>query len=163
MEGGRERTAQHPWEATRQLALAAEEFEIYPNRDSMPFVPQYGIPGGWHLDTFIRGTLRNAGWRAAWAEVSSTVRARDDARIRRSPKSWRTGIRRGRPTGTGWCSPSLWSRAGRTAAPSDRGEQLLDVTREERESAMAKCVSLPLAFGLTRVLEGALSPSAPRG
>ncbi|MEU4878359.1 saccharopine dehydrogenase C-terminal domain-containing protein [Streptomyces sp. NPDC021608] len=160
--GGRERTAQHPWEATQPLVLDGEEFEVYPNRDSMPFAPQYGFPGGWHLDTFIRGTLRNAGWRAAWSEVFSTVRTRDDARIRALAKELADRY----PTGAADRDRVVLSVALELRGPGGgtqwRGERLLDVTGEERESAMAKCVSLPLAFGLTRVLQGALSPGLHR-
>jgi LmbE family N-acetylglucosaminyl deacetylase len=162
VDGGLERTARHPWEATRQLVLAGEEFEVYPNRDSVPFVAQYGFPEGWHLDTFIRGTLRNAGWRAAWSEVFTTVRTGDEARIRALAKELADRY----PTGAADRDRVVLSVALELRGPDGgtrwRAAQLLDVTGDVRESAMAKCVSLPLAFGLTRVLDGALSAGLHR-
>ncbi|MER8013116.1 saccharopine dehydrogenase C-terminal domain-containing protein [Streptomyces griseoluteus] len=162
VDGGVERTARHPWEATRRLALAGEEFEVYPNRDSVPFVAQYGFPERWHLDTFIRGTLRNAGWRAAWSDVFATVRTRDEARIRALAKELADRY----PTGAADRDRVVLSVALELRGPDGgtlwRGGQLLDVTGDEQESAMAKCVSLPLTFGLTRLLDGALSAGLHR-
>jgi saccharopine dehydrogenase (NADP+, L-glutamate forming) len=44
------------------------EFECYPNRDSLPFMEQYGIsPTGW----MFRGTLRNTGWCATLGKIAS--------------------------------------------------------------------------------------------
>jgi saccharopine dehydrogenase-like NADP-dependent oxidoreductase len=45
----------------------AGEFERYPNRDSLPYVETYGLEGA---ATMFRGTLRNAGWCAAWLALS---------------------------------------------------------------------------------------------
>ena len=43
-------------------------FECYPNRDSLPFMEQYGIkPTGW----MFRGTLRNVGWCATLKEIAA--------------------------------------------------------------------------------------------
>ncbi|MCS0634706.1 saccharopine dehydrogenase NADP-binding domain-containing protein [Streptomyces sp. LP05-1] len=152
---GAERRAPRPWEATRTLRRAGEAFEAYPNRDSLPFVGEYGFPEGWRLAEFVRGTLRNTGWRAAWAPVFEAVASGDPARLRdlagelarRYPA---TAEDRDRvvlavtlalraPGGGGW-----------------RGEYLLDLTGGAEESAMALCVSLPLAHGVVRVLRGAL-------
>ncbi|HNS52427.1 MAG TPA: saccharopine dehydrogenase C-terminal domain-containing protein [Anaerolineae bacterium] len=44
------------------------EFECYPNRDSLPFMEQYGIqPSGW----MFRGTLRNLGWCATLKRIAT--------------------------------------------------------------------------------------------
>ncbi|MFF5706526.1 saccharopine dehydrogenase C-terminal domain-containing protein [Streptomyces sp. NPDC012794] len=153
-EGG-EATARHPWEATRALTLAGEDFEVYPNRDSLPFVAQYGIPYYWHLDTFVRGTLRNSGWRAAWRQVFDTVSAGDPEAVRAlaaelAARHPTTPADRDRVVLS--VSLELRTRSGR----SWRGSRLLDLTGEPAESAMARCVSLPLAYGVTRILAGAL-------
>ncbi|MDQ1024529.1 hypothetical protein QF035_002111 [Streptomyces umbrinus] len=62
IEAGAETTAPRPWEATRPHVVDGEPFEVYPNRDSLPFVEQYGLPPAWKPQTFIRGTLRLDGW-----------------------------------------------------------------------------------------------------
>ncbi|MFF1560489.1 saccharopine dehydrogenase C-terminal domain-containing protein [Streptomyces sp. NPDC058279] len=155
IEAGAEVTVPHPWEATRTRTLAGEDFEVYPNRDSVPFVDQYGIPDHWELDAFVRGTLRNAGWRTAWKDVFETVAAEDPGAVRA-------------------LAAELAARHPTTADDRDRvvlsvtldlrtddgahwhGSHLLDVTGTAAESAMARCVSLPVAHGVTRILAGAL-------
>ena len=46
IEDGAETTTDRPWEATRPHGIDGETFEVYPNRDSVPFVAQYGLPAG---------------------------------------------------------------------------------------------------------------------
>ncbi|EKX66328.1 saccharopine dehydrogenase family protein [Streptomyces ipomoeae] len=156
IEEGRPRTATRPWQATRTLVLAGEAFEVYPNRDSLPFVAQYGIPDGWELETFVRGTLRNAGWRAAWTEVFDTVLTGDETRVRALAKELADRY----PTTDADRDRVVLSIELTVRDPDGgtrwRGAHLLDVTGDESESAMARCVSLPLAHGVTRILDGAL-------
>ncbi|MFI9648328.1 saccharopine dehydrogenase family protein [Streptomyces sp. NPDC052040] len=156
IEGGRRSTVRHPWEATRTVVLGGESFEVYPNRDSLPFVAQYRIPHDWHLDTFVRGTLRNAGWRAAWTEVFDTVLTDDETRIRSLAKE----LADRHPT-TEADRDRVVLTVGLTVRDEDggirwQGSHLLDLVGDETESAMARCVSLPLAHGVTRILDGAL-------
>ncbi|MFF4582988.1 saccharopine dehydrogenase C-terminal domain-containing protein [Streptomyces sp. NPDC001373] len=155
IDGCAELTASRPWEATTPLTLAGEEFEVYPNRDSLPFVAQYGIPYYWHLDTFVRGTLRNAGWRTAWEEVFETVAAGDQDAVRALAHE----LAARHPSGPAdldrvvlSVSLELRTRSGERW----RGSRLLDLTGGPDESAMARCVSLPVAYGVTRILAGAL-------
>ncbi|MFJ5531755.1 saccharopine dehydrogenase C-terminal domain-containing protein [Streptomyces sp. NPDC093261] len=156
IDGGRRRTVRRPWQATRTVVLGGEPFEVYPNRDSLPFVSQYRIPDGWHLETFVRGTLRNAGWRAAWTEVFDTVLTDDETRIRSLAKE----LADRHPT-TEADRDRVVLSVGLTVKDADggtrwQGSRLLDLTGDDTESAMARCVSLPLAHGVTRILDGAL-------
>ncbi|MDH6110346.1 hypothetical protein P3T34_002561 [Kitasatospora sp. MAP12-44] len=153
--GGEELTAERPWEATVDHRVDGELFEVYPNRDSLPFVTQYAIPADWQLQTFVRGTLRLEGWQAAWAEVFDTVRSGDDNRIAALAQELAashpmTEADRDRVVLT----VALRLRAADGSSWS--GEYLLDLLGDEHESAMARCVSLPLAYGITRILDGAL-------
>ncbi|MFI9269507.1 saccharopine dehydrogenase family protein [Kitasatospora sp. NPDC052896] len=152
---GAERTAERPWEATSTHLLDGEPFEVYPNRDSLPFVAQYGLPSGWRLATFVRGTLRLEGWRAAWEPVFATLTGGDDARIGALARDLAarypmTDTDRDRVV----LAVALSLRA--TDGRSWSGEYLLDLVGSETESAMARCVSLPLAYGITRILSGEL-------
>lgn len=81
IEDGAETTADRPWTATRPHAVDGESFEVYPNRDSVPFVAQYGLPPAWKPQTFVRGTLRLDGWLTAWAPVFAELAGDDDQRI----------------------------------------------------------------------------------
>lgn len=156
------RTAKHPWQATRSLVLAGEEFEVYPNRDSLPFLAQYGLPEAWRPTAFVRGTLRNSGWRDAWTEVFDTVMAGDETRVRALAKELAdryptTEADRDRVV----LAVELVVRDS-AGSPVWRGAHLLDMTGDAEESAMARCVALPLALGVTRVLDAALPPGLNR-
>ncbi len=154
-EGGVVRTVPRPWEAVVPHTVGAEEFEAYPNRDSTVFVDQYRVPSAWRVATFVRGTLRLAGWRAAWTEIFTTLETR--------------GL-----SGVDELAADLSRRYPATEADLDRvvltvevevrgdagrvwsGRHSLDLVGDRTESAMARCVSTPLAVGVGRLLAGVL-------
>jgi hypothetical protein len=165
IEDGTETTVERPWRATRPYVVDGdadgEIFEAYPNRDSVPFVAQYGLPAAWKPRTFVRGTLRLDGWLTAWAPVFAELERDDDARIAA-------------------LAGELAARHPMTEADRDRvvlavtldvdagsgdrwsGRYLLDLTGTAEESAMARCVSRPLALGATHILDGSLPPGLLR-
>lgn len=155
IEDGAETVAARPWEATRRHLVDGEAFEVYPNRDSLPFIEQYGLPAAWRPGTFVRGTLRLDGWLRAWAPVFEELTAGDDDRIAALARELAdtyptTDADRDRVVlavsldvdaadGTGWS-----------------GSCLLDLVGDETESAMARCVSRTLALGVRHILDGGL-------
>ena len=161
IEDGAETTAARPWEATRPHVIDGETFEVYPNRDSVPFVDQYGLPATWKPQTFVRGTLRLDGWLRAWDAVFEELKAGDDQRI-------------------GALAQELAARYPTTDADRDRvvlavcldvqggsgetwaGRYLLDLEGTAEESAMARCVSRTLALGVRHILDGSLPPGLSR-
>jgi hypothetical protein len=161
IEDGVRKQAVRPWEVTTRHMLDGEEFEAYPNRDSIPFVAQYGIPSNWQLETFVRGTLRLEGWSEAWADVFTELRTGDKERM-------------------GVLANELAARYPTDDADRDRvvlavtltvrpgdgepwsGRYLIDLTGDQSENAMARCVSLPLAFGIAEILAGRMSPGLHR-
>ncbi|MFF7259136.1 saccharopine dehydrogenase family protein [Streptomyces sp. NPDC008159] len=161
IEDGAETTAERPWRATRPFVVDGETFEAYPNRDSVPFLAQYGLPAAWKPRTFVRGTLRLDGWLTAWAPVFAELERDDDARIAA-------------------LAGELAARHPMTEADRDRvvlavtldvdagsgdrwaGRYLLDLTGTAEESAMARCVSRPLALGVTHILDASLPPGLLR-
>ena len=70
-------TVHKPWEAVELYPLpmpwGEDEFEVYPNRDSIPFIEQYQMDNGLKIDQFVRGTLRYKGWKNAWSDIFSEV------------------------------------------------------------------------------------------
>jgi saccharopine dehydrogenase (NADP+, L-glutamate forming) len=66
-----------PWQAVELYPLpmpwGAQEFEVYPNRDSLPFIDQYQLNGGLNIKQFVRGTLRYKGWKNAWKDIFSEI------------------------------------------------------------------------------------------
>ncbi|MEO1285300.1 MAG: saccharopine dehydrogenase C-terminal domain-containing protein, partial [Pseudomonadota bacterium] len=58
-----------PWDAISSYTAplpAPESFEVYPNRDSLPFMEDYSFDASWRVKEFVRGTLRLNGWAEAW-------------------------------------------------------------------------------------------------
>jgi hypothetical protein len=161
---GAERVADRPWEATRAVTLAGETFEAYPNRDSLPFVEQYGLPPSWRLRTFVRGTLRLEGWREAWAPVFAAVETGDDGRIAAladdlAARYPTTDADRDRVV----LAVALRVRGdGDGDGPTWSGAWLLDIVGDDADSAMARCVSLPLAVGVAGILAGDTAPGLHR-
>ncbi|MER5665620.1 saccharopine dehydrogenase family protein [Streptomyces mirabilis] len=161
VEDGIETTADRPWEATRPHLIDGEAFEVYPNRDSVPFVEQYGLPGTWKPETFVRGTLRLDGWLRAWDAVFEELKAGDDRRITALAQE----LARTYPTTDAdrdrvVLAVSLDVRGGSGATWS--GRYLLDLVGTAEESAMARCVSRTLALGVRHILDGSLPPGLGR-
>ena len=70
---GEERSTDTPYRETEAYQVNGEYFEAFPNRDSLPFIRQYGIDGNWSIEHFVRGTLRLNGWAKAWQDIFDTV------------------------------------------------------------------------------------------
>jgi hypothetical protein len=161
IEDGVRKQAVRPWEVTTRHMLDGEEFEAYPNRDSIPFVAQYGIPSNWHLETFVRGTLRLEGWSEAWADVFTELRTGDKERMGVLANELAARY----PTDDADRDRVVLAVA-LTVRPGDgepwSGRYLIDLTGDQSENAMARCVSLPLAFGIAEILAGRMSPGLHR-
>lgn len=157
IRGGRVVAVDRPWEAIEPVAVAGEAFEVYPNRDSLPYVAAYGIPDTWTLDTFSRGTLRLDGWSSAWRDVFAELAGADDQRL--------TDL-----------AAELAGRYPTTPADHDRvvlavkleigsgwtGEYVLDVAGTDLEDATPRLVSVPLACGILELLAGRVPPGLHR-
>lgn len=155
LQDGAETVAERPWEATRRHIVDGEAFEVYPNRDSVPFVEQYGLPAAWTPRTFVRGTLRLEGWLRAWDAVFEELKGGDDARIAALARE----LAEAHPTTDAdrdrvVLAVSLDVRGA--DGPAWSGTYLLDLVGDEEESAMARCVSRPLALGVRHILDGSL-------
>ena len=145
-----------PWEAvTHYLAPLPrpEQFEVYPNRDSLPYLAQYGFAEGWRMRDFVRGTLRLDGWAAAWRDVFATVAEADDAQLRDlSEALWREhAYAPGEPDRVVLVVDLKAERNGR---PVFHQAWLLDAEGDERGSAMARLVSVPVSLAVEALLEG---------
>ncbi|WP_427918605.1 saccharopine dehydrogenase family protein [Streptomyces sp. cg40] len=151
LEDGTETVAERPWEVTRPHVVDGETFEVYPNRDSVPFIEQYGLPTAWQPRTFVRGTLRLEGWLRAWEPVFEELKAGDDTRIAALARELAATY----PTTEAdhdrvvlAVSLDVRGDTGRTWS----GSCLLDLVGDEEESAMARCVSRPLSLAVRHIL-----------
>jgi saccharopine dehydrogenase-like NADP-dependent oxidoreductase len=71
-----------PWDAISTYVAPLpmpETFEVYPNRDSLPFIADYRFDPAWKLRDFVRGTIRLNGWAEAWKDIFAMVEALQDA------------------------------------------------------------------------------------
>jgi hypothetical protein len=156
VEGFEQRVVARPCEETRSYALDGEVFEVYPNRDSVPFIQQYDISEKWRVRDFVRGTLRHSGWRNAWRDIFATLETCDDAQLAALARD-------------------LAARYPTTDEDRDRvvlaielrlmdGDRVVwaatakvDAVGDHHESAMARYVSLPLACGVIDMLDGRMT------
>ncbi|WP_100444079.1 saccharopine dehydrogenase C-terminal domain-containing protein [Glycomyces xiaoerkulensis] len=152
-------TVARPWEAVEPYRLNGECFEAYPNRDSRPFIAQYGLDRG-AVGTFVRGTLRPEGWSEAWAEVFEVVASGDERRLVDLAEELQARY----PT-----TPDDRDRvvmAVDLALGADERDldarATLDLTGDDADTAMARCVSLPLVCALTDLVEGVTAPGLHR-
>jgi saccharopine dehydrogenase-like NADP-dependent oxidoreductase len=158
---GEARSIDTPWEDTRPYAIDGETFEVYPNRDSLPFQAQYGLPGEWRTDTFVRGTLRLSGWRAAWQPVFAELTTGDEARI----TALADRLAASYPMTETDVDRVVLSVALEVTGDDGRrwsGAYHLDSVGDQQESAMARCVSVPLAFGVGEILAGRMAAGLHR-
>ena len=152
-------TVDKPWESVELYPLpmpwGEDEFEVYPNRDSLPFIEQYQMNEGLKIDQFVRGTLRYKGWKNAWADIFSEVDSLDPQEVEERLKI---------------LSDDLWKKYSYQEEEVDRviltvelkvkndseviwhKQFLLDTLGNHKGSAMAQLVSCSVALAVEAVL-----------
>lgn len=153
-----------PWDAissyTAPLA-EAEDFEVYPNRDSLPFMQDYAFDPQWPVKQFVRGTLRLNGWADAWREVFAEVEtlegAHGDARLQEmSDQFWRdNSYAEGEPDRVVMC---VALKAEKDGEPVYHKTYTMDAFGSENSTAMALLVSIPLSLAIEAVMNGEIKP-----
>ncbi len=173
IENFAEKHVLRPWDAissyTAPLATP-EAFEVYPNRDSIPFMTDYNFAPDWRVKQFVRGTLRLNGWATAWADVFAEVETLEgeagEARLKEmSNQFWAdNSYAEGEPDRVILCVSLKAEIAGR---PVYHKTYTLDAFGNENGTAMAQLVSIPLslaveAVGLREIAAGvSAAPSDP--
>lgn len=157
IDGGVQKDVARPWEAVTTRMVGEELFEVYPNRDSLPFVSTYKFPSSWTVETFVRGTLRLDGWSTAWKPVFTELVEGDDETITKLAEDLAARY----PTTTSDHDRVVMSVSLKVRTESGEtwsGEYSLDVTGDEIERATPRLVSVPLACGILDVAAGLLKP-----
>ena len=157
-------TVTKPWESVELYPLpmpwGEDEFEVYPNRDSLPFIEQYQMDDGLQIKQFVRGTLRYKGWKNAWGDIFSEVDTLDasiaEARLKE-------------------ISDDLWDRYSYMDGEVDRviltvelkvendtevvwhKQYLMDTLGNDNGSAMAQLVSCSVSLAVEAVLGNEIS------
>ncbi|MBL4768758.1 MAG: saccharopine dehydrogenase NADP-binding domain-containing protein [Rhodobacteraceae bacterium] len=159
----KERVVERPWDAidsyTAPLPIP-ESFEVYPNRDSLPFIEQYELQGAGKIREFVRGTLRLNGWADAWSDVFTEVEnltgPEGDARLAEmSDQFWTDhAYDENEPDRVILCvslraendDKTLWHQT-----------YVMDAWGDEHGTAMARLVSIPVSLAVTSILNGDIS------
>ncbi len=151
LENGRERVVDRAWEDVKNLAICGEEFEVYPNRDSLPYLKEYGFEPNWNVREFVRGTIRLGGWSKAWAHLFDRIPSATHEDIERmGAELWRQyAYEQGEQDRVVLYVHLAARKEGRVLL--DRG-YLLDEAGTGRDTAMARLVSLPAAFAVEGLL-----------
>jgi saccharopine dehydrogenase (NADP+, L-glutamate forming) len=147
-----------PWDAISSYDAplpTPETFEVYPNRDSIPFVADYRFDPEWRIKDFVRGTLRLNGWSDAWkdifAEIETLSGATGDARLKEmSDQFWQeNAYDAGEPDRVVLCVDLKAEKAGKTVWHKS---YVMDAWGDARGTAMARLVSIPVSLAIESVL-----------
>lgn len=147
----------HPWDAITSYTAPLERpetFEVYPNRDSLPFIKQYDFDPAWKIREFVRGTLRLNGWAAAWdsvfKEIETLKGAEGEARLQEmSDGFWsENAYVDGEPDRVVLC---VALKADRDGVPVYHKTYTLDAWGDARGTAMARLVSTTVALAVESV------------
>ena len=156
--------AQRPWNAISTYTAplpVPEEFEVYPNRDSLPFIDQYRLNKNWKIKEFVRGTLRLKGWGNAWSEIFSEIEKlsgkNDDERlIKMSDQLWLENAYDKNEVDRVVLVVSL--RASNGNQTKWHKTYVLDAHGDPVSTAMARLVSLPVSFAVEAVAQNKIEP-----
>ena len=156
--------AQRPWNAISTYTAplpVPEEFEVYPNRDSLPFINQYRLSKNWKIMEFVRGTLRLKGWENAWSEIFSEIEKlsgkNDDERLAQmSDQLWLENAYDKNEVDRVVLIVSL--KASNGDKTKWHKTFVLDAHGDSVSTAMARLVSLPVSFAVEAVAQNKIGP-----
>lgn len=149
-----------PWDAITAYDAplpTPESFEVYPNRDSLPFVADYRFDPAWKLRDFVRGTIRLNGWAEAWAPIFAEIEGLEGA----SPAEVDAALT---ARATALLKDNSYApdepdrvvlfvslRAERDGQPVFHETWAMDAAGDARGTAMGRLVSVPVSLGVEAV------------
>jgi len=156
--------ARRPWNAISTYTAplpVPEEFEVYPNRDSLPFIDQYRLNNNWKIKEFVRGTLRLRGWENAWSGIFSEIEKlsgeNDDERLTKmSDQLWLENAYGKNEVDRVVLVVSL--KASNGEKTKWHKTYVLDAHGDSVSTAMARLVSLPVSFAVEAVAQNKIAP-----
>ena len=149
-------------------SINKERFEVYPNRDSLPFIDQYEFEKNWKIKRFVRGTLRNLGWKSAWKEIFEFIEKMniesDQEKLEKlSDELWQKYSYEEKEKDRVVLNVSL--KASKDNVCIFDRSYLMDAWGDETSTAMARLVSIPVALAVESVLNNKIPfgvTAAPR-
>ena len=152
---------ERPWDAVEDYPVmvggTSETFQSYPNRNSIPFMADYGMDESWTVHRFVRGTLRLAGWKEAWSDIfrSLETNGSDDAELETlSDRLWADhAYEEGERDRVVLSVELKVTRDGKTLWHKAKS---LDAYGTAKSSAMARLVSIPVSLATEALWHGKL-------
>ncbi len=147
-----------PWDAITSYSAplpVPETFEVYPNRDSVPFIADYRFDPAWKIKDFVRGTIRLNGWAEAWAPVFAEIEGlsgpEGEARLAEMAAAfWRdNAYAEGEPDRVVLFVSLKAEKEGR---PVFHKTWAMDAWGDARGTAMGRLVSIPVSLAVEAVL-----------
>ncbi|PYG29112.1 saccharopine dehydrogenase family protein [Pelagimonas varians] len=143
-----------PWDAISRYdapLAAPESFEVYPNRDSLPFMEEYGFDPKWPVKDFVRGTLRLNGWADAWKDIFAEAGTATDERLAEIADQLLAdnAYNEGEPDRVIMC---VSLSAEKDGVPVWHKTYVMDAWGDVRGTAMARLVSVPVSLAVEAVL-----------
>lgn len=150
-----------PWDAISAYAAPlpqGETFEVYPNRDSYPFMEEYRFEPYWKVRDFVRGTIRLNGWADAWAPIFREIEALEGkpaAEIDAALTARAQGLLQDNSYSDG--EPDrvvlfVALKAERDGRPVYHETWAMDAWGDVRGTAMGRLVSVPVSLAIEAVL-----------
>lgn len=147
-----------PWDAITSYDAplpVPESFEVYPNRDSYPFMEDYRFDKDWIVKDFVRGTIRLNGWSEAWGPVFREIETLEgpagDARLAEMAAEFLrdNSYAPGEPDRVILFVSLKAEKDGRIMFHETWA---MDAWGDQRGSAMARLVSSPVSFAVESLL-----------
>lgn len=157
LKNGKVVTVEEPWNHLSEHLTQNGRFEVYPNRDSIPYIEEYRIPKEWPLRLFVRGTLRPLGWKQAWGKIFAALPKLSPAELETLSQDL-MGRYAYAPGEKDRVVLSVGLRAFRQGREIWHEAYLLDHAGSGADSAMAQLVSYPAALAVEAVLEKRIEP-----
>ena len=150
-----------PYHHVSSYKINDEDFEAYPNRDSLPYIEEYLFSKKWKIKNFIRGTLRLNGWTEAWKDIFDMLESKsnnldNDIKIK-SKELWAKYQYEKNEKDRVILSVSLEAINNENKTVW-RGCYELDETGSGENTAMALLVSITLSAGIDLILQNKLDP-----
>jgi len=156
----KEKLVPQPYKEVKNYLINNENFEAYPNRDSLSYIEEYMFSPEWKIKEFVRGTLRLNGWTFAWKEIFNMLE-KQDANIEEQIQQK---------------SDELWNSYRYDKDEEDRVVLWVNLEAEQQDkkvfsstyqldekgsgenTAMAKLVSITLSAAVDLMLQNKLQP-----
>jgi len=153
-----------PWNAITAYDAplpSPESFEVYPNRDSYPFMVDYRFDKTWKVKDFVRGTIRLNGWAKAWEpvfrEIETLSGPSGEARLAEMAAEFlkENSYAPGEPDRV---VLFVSFKAARDGKVMFHETWCMDAWGDQKGTAMGRLVSVPVSIAVESVMGGEFTP-----